>query len=258
VWCATCPLGTYTETACGVHDTVCTTCKTNTSATGLLPEHSQWIGLPECSWECDTGYVHDEILLFCSSCPHDCSIGEYETECTNATRWKGCTPCEITANASFTGVGRQLPNSCPWECDEGFIRNTEQSICTLIIPEATPTIPPQCTLNSESCDIGKYFATETCTCQPCAPIPNPSVAYYIKLGTCEWACTFPYIRAHGMCMRLSDLTLMDRDTLQEDPTNQDTQAAMSKPNQSVNPLMVLAAVTPFIVVLLLAVSLTCG
>ncbi|KAJ1467266.1 hypothetical protein T484DRAFT_1755975 [Baffinella frigidus] len=232
--CSVCAVGSYETTPCSTTtDIICAQCKANRSTTGDLPEHATWTaatytsdGKQECLWECNHGYVEDEIRQVCKICTHECGSGEYSTECTMHTGWEGCSPCVKPLNSTFIGMGRDRPMSCPWECNDGLeLRDYE---CVEVFAGTLPPVPvaPLCLLEPGDCEPGHYPATSSddgseggvrgsvskslCVCKTCAPPPNASIAQFIQRGNCEWVCSYPYIRSNGMCVRLLDITRMTR------------------------------------------------
>jgi hypothetical protein len=239
--CGVCAVGSYETSPCNTTtDVVCTQCKSNRSATGDLPAHATWTaatytsdGKQECRWECNHGYVEDEIHQVCKICTHECGSGEYSTECTMHTGWEGCSQCVKPPNSTFTGVGRDKPMSCPWECNDGLELRDYQ--CVEVFGDTLPPAPvvSLCLLELGDCEPGHHPATSSdngseegvqgsvskslCFCKKCTPPPNASIAQFIQRGNCEWVCSYPYIRSNGMCVRLLDITRMTRELSSTSP-----------------------------------------
>jgi hypothetical protein len=256
--CTVCSTGSYTETACNSDgDTGCAVCAANLSATGYLPEHSQWITptfdiilesmvYPEpCSWVCNNGYIHDENRGVCKTCLHDCDIGYYETDCTPQTNWAGCMPCVVPQNATVSGRGRLTEHSCPWVCKDGFIKDDGGGNCIpqLITHEAEAVVTQApCALTSDSCEVGYYVrfnppsTQESCACLACDILANAStgIAQFTTRGNCEWICINPYIRISDICTTLKDIRKQPRWV-----------EVSSSAGMPINPLVVVSSMIPF-------------
>jgi hypothetical protein len=219
--CSRCIAGTTTSTSCkataDTSDTQCVPCVLNDSATGSLPEFAEWadvmldtsantyVFLPECSWECDTGYLHDPLLGICKVCEDICGVGEYHTECTAASGWKGCMPCEIPDNATATSEGRDLSNSCAWECTDQrppTILDSGRVVCEAATPSTPVVVVVACTdYGRLSCNTGELYIRETCSCIACEPLVNASstIARFVSRGLCDWVCVNPFMRVGAHC-----------------------------------------------------------
>jgi len=215
-FCTRCSYGWATAATCNdTVDTQCALCAANGSITGLLPDHANWvdvvmdtssgfyINLPECYWECGGGSFHDTLNGVCKFCDETCVVGEYQTECTVQTGFRGCMPCEIPENAIATDVGRKLPNSCPWECANGtslVIVSSDRFACEAISTPAPPVVVVPCTLDRLDCEMGQVFSSSACACLTCRPLLNTSsIAVFTMRGSCRWVCLHPFTQVNGHC-----------------------------------------------------------
>jgi hypothetical protein len=279
VRCTLCKKG-FSETApCnpGTNtDTVCAPCTSNHSATGGLPVHATWDSVnvmdtegmvlehvisDECAWVCDTGYIRDELRGVCKVCAHECGVGEYESDCTAETGWEGCSPCMKPPNSTFTDRGWQLPNSCPWQCDPG--RVWQDGACSTMYTTPSPVPVKMCTLAVDSCEVGQYLSGaggKDCACRACAALPDTHSARFVQgAESCEWVCIHPHLRHNDVCVTIAELTREEvAKTAQRakdymapgsymEPVTQIWIVAQN--GTSVDPLVVAASVTPFLVIL---------
>jgi hypothetical protein len=295
--CTQCAPGTYMHTPCGSStDTVCMPCGSNQSSvsnqtfTKELPEHAQWanveyetvewdnllvrqLQLPECSWICERGYIEDEIRQICKTCLHNCGVGEYVSDCTNATKWEGCSPCVKPVNSTFTSRGRETPASCAWKCNTGLdivINGT----CSQTQKDTETEPVKTCEKTGESCDTGMFLNTSVavCECQSCAPLTTASLASFTPRMGCEWRCKYPYIRSNDTCLRLIDLMRMNIPTTAviestPEPMEWMTTSGYVEPvtkfwlvtrkgeTVTINPMVVIASVIPFLVVLVMVTAM---
>ena len=293
--CKECEPGTYMHMPCSESvDTVCMPCTNNESTSKSLPEFASWasvdyipveadvlvtrqVQLPECSWICDDDYIEDRILHICKICTHECMVGEYESDCTNITRYNGCSPCVKPRNSSFTSRGRQSPDSCAWKCDTGLdllINGT----CTakMLVKTSLPFSAP-CELSQDSCDTGNFLnkSAGVCKCQSCSPLSNPSLSAFAPGKGCHWNCKHPYMRSDDMCVRLIDL-MRSRSPLVEivpstpepmqwntsvsayvEPVTQLLLVAQNGELVTINPLVVIVSAVPFCIVFLMVTVMIC-
>jgi len=224
--CTVCAPGTVAAGQCGGSaDTVCEPCVLDGPAGGALPAHAEWVpaeasmldgGLrqPEaCAWRCvSDAFVLNDLNWTCHSCAQDCGVGEYLVDCSRATAYAGCLPCAIPANATATSRGRARPDSCAWECVDGFelapLRNlvglvTEFTCRPLETPPPSTTPAPPCALSADACAPGETLSA-ACACERCAAA-LPAHAVYVAPGSCEWTCAQPFVKLGGACEGLRRL-----------------------------------------------------
>ena len=224
--CTVCAPGTVAVGQCGGStDTVCEPCVLDGPAGGVLPAHAEWVPaeasmldgglrLPEaCAWRCASdAFVLNDLNWTCHPCAQACGVGEYLVDCSRATAYEGCQPCTVPANATATSRGRARPDSCAWECVDGFelapLRNlvglvTEFTCRPLETPPPGTTPAPPCALSADACAPGEALSA-SCACELCAAA-LPTHAVYVARGGCEWTCAPPFVKLGGACEGLRRL-----------------------------------------------------
>jgi len=157
-------------------------------------------------------FVLNDLNWTCHPCAQACGVGEYLVDCSRATAYEGCQPCTVPANATATSRGRARPDSCAWECVDGFelapLRNlvglvTEFTCRPLETPPPGTTPAPPCALSADACAPGEALSA-SCACELCAAA-LPTHAVYVARGGCEWTCAPPFVKLGGACEGLRRL-----------------------------------------------------
>ena len=211
--CTRCILGLATQVVCnGTTDTQCSRCENS------LPDLAHWVDqeyiraadatvlVPECYWECGEGSFHDTVRGICRFCDDVCVVGQYYTQCTVENEFSHCMACNIPDNAIATSVGRTLPDSCAWECDENTTVVVLESgifACVVVVPPAPPVGVDLCQ-NVLECEVGHVYSTIACKCVECSDVlDSSSRAVFTTKGSCMWVCKHPFIKVNTQCEILS-------------------------------------------------------
>lgn len=237
--CSSCLPGQRVAVNCSEHaDAVCEACDAPSTVGDAdvvvvpLPRDAEWaqpvfdpvtsvlVPPAECAWICtNPEHIRDDILHMCRPCEDSCPVGQYVVACTRETNYRGCLPCDVPENAVATSPGRALPDSCAWECMDGFLLTAmrdalgvvQRFACVRVEAPPPPPPTPTCDRTQSDCAVGQVLQDAplaNCSCAACPSLPNATlnIAQFVEtdnVAPCTWVCIAPFVREKGVCQRLS-------------------------------------------------------
>lgn len=176
-------------------DAQCVKCTTAPSP----PPASTYLYPGSCDYVCSPGYFFQTVGGACLSCQEfACSVGQYRKGC-NLTFSGVCVDCTaLTDNMQFTGPGQTTPDSCPYECNVGFYKDSLTGSCISLLGAS-----------GASCNYvpGVYRNTTDNTCRNCSETAATTtmITYVVPGALCVWQCNYGYYRKNEThCLPCTD------------------------------------------------------